>query len=245
MPGVTCNDFFGISINGFWTEARSELESVLRGGALRKLVPGQWEAIVSGVGTKTKELFDIDLAWFAVSAWSKYRELTKYADPEKHPPGESNFVPLAKHTLTVGYHPYLEILFNGKPLTKLVFDLTLSLDLEGFVLTIENGKIMKVRTGSCQGKGKIAFKGQALVEKPLTKITFPGTIELPNGISLAKPENKRKEQVESLPRPNSARIDKQPDTVEISGDEGVENVSLQNTEELRESRENRVAETSL
>jgi hypothetical protein len=88
--------------------------------------------------------------------------------------------------LKVVYSPYLEVLFNGRPLGKVVFDITLSLDLEGFVLTIQNGKIMKVRTGTCQGSGKIEYHDRTLLKKALSKFSLPGTIELKEGISLGQ-----------------------------------------------------------
>jgi hypothetical protein len=149
-----------------------------------QLKPENWPSIVSGLGDKVGELFDVDVGLLLVSAWRKYGELKEYADPKKHGPDESILVPLGKHTLKVAYSPYLEVLFNDRPLGKLVFDVTLSLDLEGFVLTIQNGKIMKVRTGTCQGSGKIEFHDRTLLKKALTKFSLPGSIELKEGISL-------------------------------------------------------------
>jgi hypothetical protein len=58
--------------------------------------------------------------------------------------------------------------------------------LEGFLLTIQASKIMKVRTGSCEGKGKIEFKGHCLIEKPLTKIILPATLNLGEGVALPR-----------------------------------------------------------
>ena len=207
MPGITFNDFFGISVKGFWTDVRSELISAFKGTALTALTPAQWPSIISGIIDKAGELFDVDLAWVMVSTWSKYRELNKYADPEKHPAKECNLVPLAKHTMTVTYHPYLEVLFNGKPLEKVVFDITLSLELEGFVLTIQNGRIMKAHTGSCQGKGKVTFKDHILMEKSLTKITLAGIIDLGEGISLGRSADKRKQEMKVLSGSNTAAVE--------------------------------------
>jgi hypothetical protein len=236
MSGTTFNDFFGISVNGFWTDVRSTLTTALKESPLTDLSPKHWPAIVSGIADKAGELFDVDLAWVIVSTWSKYRELNKYADPEKYPSKESNLVPLAKHTLTAAYHPYLEVLFNGKPLEKIVFDITLSLDLEGCVLTIQNGKIMKARTGSCQGKGKIAFKGYVLTEKSLKKIALPGTIELGEGISLRKSDNKQKQETKAA-ESNGAVVKPQSNGVVIAPDEAVQKVG----QKYPEASENQLA----
>ena len=189
MSSATLNDFFGIPVKGFWDDILGKLQSSgslsqLKDKVIGQLKPENWPSIVSGLGDKVGELFDMDVGLLLVSAWRKYGELKEYADPKKHGPDESILVPLGKHTLKVAYSPYLEVLFNGRPLGKLVFDVTLSLDLEGFVLTIQNGKIMKVRTGTCQGSGKIEFHDRTLLKKALTKFSLPGSIELKEGISL-------------------------------------------------------------
>jgi hypothetical protein len=124
---------------------------------------------------KSKELFDVDIAWVIVSGWGQYRELMEYAIADRHNPRDTHLVPLGKHSMNVDFSPFLEVQFKGQPLGKLVFDVKMSFDLEGFLLTIQDSKIMKVRTGSCEGKGKIEFKGHCLVEKPLTKIILPVT----------------------------------------------------------------------
>jgi hypothetical protein len=189
MPGATLNDFFGIPVKGFWDDIIGKLQSSgslsqLKEKVIGQLKPEHWTNVISGIGDKVGELFDVDLGLLLVSAWRKYGELKEYADPKKHRPNESILVPLGKHTLKVAYSPYLEILFNGRPLSKLVFDVTLALDLEGFVLTIQNGKIMKVRTGTCQGSGKIEFHDRTLLKKAFTKFSLPGSIELKEGINL-------------------------------------------------------------
>ena len=189
MSSSTLNDFFGISVKGFWDDILGKLQSggslsELKGRVIDQMTPEHWPNVASGLGDKVSELFDVDVGLLLVSAWCKYGELREYADSKKHSPSESTLVPLGKHTLKVVYSPYLEILFNGRPLSKVVFDVTLSLDLEGFVLTIQNGKIMKVRTGTCQGSGKIEYHDRTLLKKALTKFSLPGTIELKEGISL-------------------------------------------------------------
>jgi hypothetical protein len=189
MSSTTLNEFFGISVKGFWDDILGKLQSGgslsdLKGKMIGHMTPEHWPNVASGLGDKVSELFDVDVGSLLVSAWSKYGELKEYADPKKHSPDETHLVPLGKHTLKVAYSPYLEILFNGRSLSKLVFDVTLALDLEGFVLTIQNGKIMKVRTGTCQGSGKIDYGDRTLLKKSLTKFTLPGTIELGEGISL-------------------------------------------------------------
>jgi len=67
MPGITFNDFFGISVKGFWTDVRSELISAFKGIVFTALTSAQWPSIISGITDKAAELFDVDLAWVMVS----------------------------------------------------------------------------------------------------------------------------------------------------------------------------------
>jgi hypothetical protein len=186
---TTLNEFFGISVKGFWDDILDKLGEAESLAALRTRVIGQltedhWPGVLSGMADKAKDLFDIDVGWLLVTGWSKYREVKEYADPKKYAPNESKLLPLGKHTLKVAYSPYLEVLYNGQPFGKLAFDVTLAFQLDSFVLTLQNGKITKVHTGSCEGEGKIEFKGYTLVEKALAKISLPGTIDLGDGITL-------------------------------------------------------------
>jgi len=193
MSNTTLNDFFGISVKGSWDDIAGKLQgsnslSDLKSRVVSQLAPQHWPNMVKGIGEKAGELFDVDVGWLLVTGWSKYQELRKYADATKYPPDETNLVPLGTHTLHLSYSPYVEILYNGQPFGKLAFDVILSFELEGFVLTIQNGKIKKIHTGSCKGKGKIEYKDHTLGEKALTRISLPGTIDLEEGISLRRGE---------------------------------------------------------
>ncbi len=189
MPDSTLNAFFGVSVKGFWDDifarlGEAEAMAGLREKVFAQLTTKHWPNVVSGLADKAKDLFDVDIGWLLVNGWNKYEEIREYGDPEKYPPNETKLVPLGKHSMNIGYSPYLEVMFNDQPIAKIVFDASLTFDLEGFVLTIRNGKITKVHTGSCEGKGMLEFKKHLLVERALAKVTLPGAIDLGEGIDL-------------------------------------------------------------
>ena len=193
MAGFTFIDFFGLSIKGFWDEIFSGENaaaalSQLRRNLAAQVPPAQWPAILATLPGQAKALFDfdLDLVSVLVNGWRKHRELSKYADAKKFPADESHVVPLAKHTMKVEHHPYIELLLGTRSLGKLPFDVILTLDLDGFIVTIQNGKITKLQTGTCEGKGKIEIMDHTLVEKALTKIVLPMSVDLGDGISLRR-----------------------------------------------------------
>ena len=189
MARLTLIEFFGLSVQSVWDEftklkevgavAADVTAEALRGGSIV-----QPATILTGIANQAKSLFDIDAVDLLVAGWSKHRELAKYKDTKKFPPDETHIVPLTKHTMKIAHHPYLEVLLGPKTLAKVPFDVSMTFELEGFLLTIQNGKIRKVQTGTCQARGRIALKGLTLAEKQLTKIELPAALEFEEGIDL-------------------------------------------------------------
>jgi hypothetical protein len=191
MAETSVNNFFGITVDGFWKNlfaglTGAEIIASLKDQALTQVAPEEWPGVIAGIATRAQALFDVDISWVIVSGWGQYRELMEYTIADRHNPRDTHLVPLGKHSMNVDYSPFFEVQFKGQPLGKLVFDVKMSFDLEGFLLTIQASKIMKVRTGSCEGKGKIEFKGHCLIEKPLTKIILPATLNLGEGVALPR-----------------------------------------------------------
>lgn len=194
MFQTSINQYFGITAESFWRElfsgdAGQRVIAALKAQAPNPVGAAQWPHILSGVAARAKDLLDVDIAWVIVSGWGKYRELMEYAIADRYNPRDTHLVPLSKHTMTVDYNPFLEVRYDGEPLGKLVFDVQLTFDLDGFVLTIQNSKIVKVRTGSCAAQGKIEFAGHCLVDKTLTKITLPNHVSLGEGIDLPRSDS--------------------------------------------------------
>jgi len=191
MSVISVNEFFGITAAGFWREVLAgqpgaEIAAALEGQTQTPVDPSHWPRIISGIAERAKGLFDVEIATLIISGWRNYRELIEYTIADRHNPRDTQFVPLGKHTVQVEYSPFFEVLFSSRPLGKIVFDVWFSFDLEGFVLTIQNAKLLKARTGPCTAKGKITYQGYTLIEKPPTRITLPGMIDLGSGVALSR-----------------------------------------------------------
>jgi hypothetical protein len=143
-----------------------------------------WDVIVEEAWGKLPELLNIKLADVICGGWNKLRDLAKYTDGDKYPPDQVVLVQLAEHTVSSVHHPYVEILVNGQPRGRIVFDLSVDLTLKGVVLKIQDAKIMAVKSGSCQARGSLAFEKAVLAEGTLGPFDLPGEMDLGNGLSL-------------------------------------------------------------
>jgi hypothetical protein len=130
------------------------------------------------------DLLNIGMADIFVGAWRKHREIIKYRDSKKYPPGNVYTVPLVEHTITSRHSPTIQPIINNVPLPKLKFDIVLKLKMNGIILKIWDRKVMEILVGSCSGDGSIEYAGFAVLEKKTAPFTLPASIFLKEGIQI-------------------------------------------------------------
>jgi hypothetical protein len=135
---------------------------------------------------KLVEMLNIRVPDIMVAAWNKYEAIAKYTDGKQYPPSETYMVPLAEHTIESVHKPSLEICLNNQPVGEIKFEITLFIKVEGIILEIKGGRIMKVHTGSCKGGGSLKCEGQLLLKKETSPFELPGTIDLGEGVPIPK-----------------------------------------------------------
>ncbi len=145
-----------------------------------------WPAACDIILKKLLETLNVNMANFMVSTWNKYREIEQYTDAKTFPRTQTYMVPLTEHTIDASYEPSMEILVNNQPVATLNFIISVYLTLEGIILEIKGGKIMKLHTGSCKAGGSIMCEGQLIFEKTTSPFTLPGEIDLGKGILIPK-----------------------------------------------------------
>jgi len=185
MQTVTLGDFFGHLNHDDSTLDKLQKKEVFE--ELRKNLPAQeqalqWKPVWNSVVDHVGKLLDIDLAKIMLRAWKNYFDLSKYADTETYPPDRSYLEPLLEHTISSRHKPEIEVEIDRIISKTIAFDITVQLNLKGFTLEITGGKIMKIHTGECRGKGSIKCLDVTLLEKALGTVTLPGIIDLGEGI---------------------------------------------------------------
>ena len=141
-----------------------------------------WGDLEETVCSRLSDLLKQDPMELISSAWEKYRVLADAAEQSKS--GETVFVPLAEHSITSDLHPYVEIHLGAEIIRKIEFDVTITLQLKGLVLKIEEEKIKSVEAGSCEGSGEIQVKNISLWKHDFKPIDLPGRVKLGSGIAI-------------------------------------------------------------
>lgn len=141
-----------------------------------------WRIVRSQIPDQLEKLLDIDGVAILVGAWNKARELRKYRDATKYPADDVVVVPLAKHKIESKHQPYLELAVDGQVIGKVHFGIDLALNLEGIELTIQGGRIKKIKTGRTLGAGTFKCEGAILYNVDQKLVSLPGVIDLGEGI---------------------------------------------------------------
>jgi hypothetical protein len=159
-------------------ELRRKLETQSRGI--------RWPDTFQQIGGKLGELTDVRiLEDIFIKVWNKARLFQKYLDPDKYPANETIEIPLLEHTVTSTHRPYIEVRFNETLIDRIDFEVTVTLELKGAVLEIQGGKITKLQSGECKGKGELRCEGLLLASEDFKPIKLPGTKEFDGGISIS------------------------------------------------------------
>ncbi len=190
------NDQDQVSVKALFSEditdigkKMSELEGMeavtaIKDSFLEKAAGVKWSDLFAEVCQGAQDLLNIKIKDILIGAWQKHKEIKKYADREKYSPGETVLCPLTRHKVKSIHHPSVEILVNDHTLGRMVFDLVLLFDLEGFILKIRDARIVEILTGSCRGSGTFRYDEVVLLKKESGKIPMPGSISLGEGIPI-------------------------------------------------------------
>ncbi len=173
------------------TEVRREIET--------KVPNLSWSHASKEIDAKIDKLLSQPIDGLLVSAWGKYKELQKYADAEKFPPGKTVLTTLVKHKVEASMKPSVVIQVAGIDVASLELPIVLVLEMEGAVLKIEGGKILALQAGSLQGVGTLKFRLNMLrpklpsqdlfppLEKKTPKFEIPAAIPFGEGILIRPP----------------------------------------------------------
>lgn len=141
-------------------------------------------ALIKAVIGHVDDLLGIEVRDILLRAWDTYEDLAQYADPQRLSPDELVVLPLMEHAITSIHRPTIEVEFTRRLKKTVPFTITIDLDLSGFMLEIRDGKIMKILTGQCFGRGEVCCMNTLLYRKESGRINLPGAIDMGKGIAI-------------------------------------------------------------
>lgn len=131
-------------------------------------------------------LFQTKLVDLLLAGWNRYQEVADSLEASRQKPADIFLRPLVEHTLKTVQHPYVEVFADNKSVGKIVFGLTLALDVKALTLKMQQGRISEIESGSCQGSIELAYDDDVLASAKTGNIPLPGAIKL--GAAAASPE---------------------------------------------------------
>jgi hypothetical protein len=139
------------------------LELVSQAG--RKAAGAQVAVVANG-------LLDLDLGDLVVAGWRKQHQLAAAAERTAANPGSSEVVELATHRISSAHHPSVELLVNDVHVATVTFDLEVEFVVKALVVTVRDGHVVSLHTGSCDLAATLAAEGVQLASRR-------GHLELP------------------------------------------------------------------
>ena len=141
-----------------------------------------WGYIGKELNKALKSALDCDLLDVLGNSWAQFGELTAFADPARHPPGERSVVELGEHELTRELSPVIAVTVAPCPCIELEFLLALSATVGGVRLSIVDGHIVGGDLGELWASAQLSYAGT-----PLHPAQESARVGVPGEFSFAAP----------------------------------------------------------
>ncbi len=121
-------------------------------------------------------IFQVGLGDVLQMSWGKVAALRDAILATRKDAGLLAVVPLLDHKVTSLHKPHIDVMYAGKTLLQVPFDIALSLTLKGVLLDVRNGGIANVKGGTCLGEGTLSFGGHPLLQHKTGDLALPGRL---------------------------------------------------------------------
>ena len=135
------------------------------GSALALVSEAGREAASDQVADAANGLLDLDLGDLVVAGWRKQGQLAAAAERTAANPGSSEVVELATHRVSSAHHPSVELLVNDVHVATVTFDLTIEFVVKALVVTVRDGHLVSLHSGTCDVAATLAAEGIQLASR--------------------------------------------------------------------------------
>lgn len=134
------------------------------------------EGAVKALAGALDEVFHVGLGEVLEASWGKLAGLQDALAATRADPAKVARVPLLDHKVTSKHAPYIDLMLGGRQLTRLTFDIVLTLALRGVQLDVRQGGLHGLTAGECQGEGTFSLGGQTLIKRSTPALALPGRL---------------------------------------------------------------------
>lgn len=129
-----------------------------------------------------KNLLDDPVSETIAKAWTKARELKKFADA---PADQINELTLHEHDIALVRKPSLELVLNGAPTgLKVEFEMKIGLVVEGALIKVQKRRIIGAKLAKVLGSGSVSCGKITIAERKTGAVTLPGDLTLAPGVAI-------------------------------------------------------------
>ena len=146
----------------------------------------EWKILRKEILKKLVDLLDIEVVKIIVNSWIDndfFQQINQIKDAE---PNETIIIPLAQHTITSTHNPYLEIIYNGKVVHTINFEVNVDFHFKAVNLSFQDKKLKEISSGECNINGEFLCEKIKFLEAEIKKFNLPGMLNLGDGISITK-----------------------------------------------------------
>jgi hypothetical protein len=162
--------------------------------ALNRIEPVLRAATKLEITKAASALLQLDLIGMLVDGWRKYEDLLVVARRGLETPGSTELAELASHRVTVGAHPYIDVVVDGKTIATVRLELTVVFDVTVLAVSVRDGAIVALHAGRTDITATLTVDG---VKAPVGHevVDLPLTVVLGDGIPLLEPGDEPRESV--------------------------------------------------
>jgi hypothetical protein len=122
-----------------------------------------------------------------LAGWFKWQEVARVLEESRQKPAEPIIKQLFKHTVKSSHQPSIKLVLGEMPVCEIAFKVTAFLEVEGLHLKIQDGQILEIMAGTCQGKITLACMGQLLKEMHTSRFPLSGPLPLRPALVVSQP----------------------------------------------------------
>jgi hypothetical protein len=173
---ITLREVFEVPKAGVTTQPTEGWEK-FQGNILKELKSVKIAAMPD-LMAKVGELLDVPIPNILLASWKKADALqSALAESRKAPEAEIDLA-LCEHSVKSKHTPCIEVIVQNATIKKIDFTMLLVFRLKGFILTVQNGAIKHIQTGTCEVAGTIEYEGLEIANKKLTSIKLPDSLAI-------------------------------------------------------------------